>query len=73
MTVVVHPHNEQEEKVLLAFLNSLNYEYSSEQPEVELTAQQQQEILAREQKLKDGTTTTRSWDDIKKDFDNVYH
>ncbi len=29
MAVLVNPHSEQEEKVLLAFLSSLNYEYHS--------------------------------------------
>lgn len=29
MAVLVNPHNEQEEKVLIAFLQSLNYEYKS--------------------------------------------
>ncbi len=27
MAILVRPHNEQEEKVLLAFLNSLHYDY----------------------------------------------
>ena len=27
MTIIVTPHSEQEEKVLLAFLSSLNYKY----------------------------------------------
>lgn len=29
MAILVKPHNEQEEKVLLAFLNSLQYEYAA--------------------------------------------
>ena len=29
MDIVVTPHNEQEEKVLIAFLDSLRYEYTS--------------------------------------------
>lgn len=31
MSIIVSPHNEQEEKVLLAFLNSLEYEFSEEE------------------------------------------
>jgi len=27
MSILVNPHNEQEEKVLLAFLNSMKYDY----------------------------------------------
>ncbi|RYE29067.1 MAG: hypothetical protein EOP42_15250 [Sphingobacteriaceae bacterium] len=30
MNVLVNPKNEQEEKVLLAFLNSLNYKYQAD-------------------------------------------
>jgi hypothetical protein len=29
MAIVVNPHNDQEEKVLLEILNNLNYDYSS--------------------------------------------
>jgi hypothetical protein len=29
MSILVNPHNEQEEKVLVAFLNSLHYDYKS--------------------------------------------
>ena len=29
MSILVNPHNEQEEKVLVAFLNSLQYDYRS--------------------------------------------
>lgn len=31
MPIIVSPHNAQEEKVLLAFLNSLEYEFSEEE------------------------------------------
>lgn len=31
MPIIVLPHNEQEERVLLAFLESLEYEYSEEE------------------------------------------
>ncbi len=30
MSILVNPHNEQEEKVLIAFLNSLQYDYKSD-------------------------------------------
>jgi hypothetical protein len=30
MAILVNPHNAQEEKVLIAFLESLNYEYEAE-------------------------------------------
>jgi hypothetical protein len=30
MNILVNPHNEQEEKVLVAFLDSLHYDYKSD-------------------------------------------
>jgi hypothetical protein len=30
MSILVNPHSEQEEKVLIAFLNSLHYDYISD-------------------------------------------
>jgi len=30
MTILVHPHNENEQKVLIAFLESLNYDYNAD-------------------------------------------
>jgi hypothetical protein len=70
MTIVVNPHNEQEEKVLLAFLNSLAYEYQTD--DIQLSVEQQKEILRREQSFAEGKTTERNWEDIKRDLERVY-
>ena len=45
MSIVVNPHNQQEEKVLLAFLDSMEYDYSQANDAIFLSADQQQEIL----------------------------
>ncbi len=72
MTVVVNLKNPEEEKVLLAFLESLNYDYLTTAGESELTDQQQQEVLRREKAFAEGKTSSRSWDEIKKELENVY-
>lgn len=72
MTISVNPHNEQEEKVLLAFLESLKYDYQTDDGKFFLTDDQQKEILARDKDLTDGKTTARDWNDIKKEMDRVY-
>lgn len=72
MTVVVNLKNPEEEKVLLAFLESLNYDYLTTADESELTEQQQQEVLRREKAFSEGKTSARSWDEIRKELANVY-
>ena len=72
MTVVVNLRNEEEEKVLYAFLNSLHYDYQTTLPEVTLSNEQEKEILKREKSFLEGTTSARSWDNIKKDLESVY-
>jgi len=72
MTVVVNFRNEEEEKVLLAFLNSLQYNYETT-PEISLlTLEQEKEILRRDKAFAEGKTSARPWDEIKKELDNVY-
>jgi hypothetical protein len=72
MTVVVKLRNSEEEKVLLAFLNSLEYDYQTEPDNIVLTEEQQKEVLLREEAFNKGKTTARSWEDIKNDLENVY-
>jgi putative addiction module component (TIGR02574 family) len=72
MTVVVNLRNSEEEKVLIAFLNSLEYDYQSNEPDFDLTNEQQKEILRREKAFAEGKTTSRPWDEIKKELENVY-
>ena len=71
MTVVVNLRNEDEEKVLYAFLNSLHYDYQTS-PEVQITNEQQKEIIKRDNALAEGKTSSRSWDEIKNDLERVY-
>lgn len=72
MTVVVNLRNENEEKVLLAFLNSLEYDYQNSSTEFSLTAEQQNEIIRRDKAFAEGKTSARPWDEIKKELENVY-
>jgi len=72
MTVVVNTHNEQEEKVLLAFLDSLKYDYETNSTETSITDMQAQEILKRDKKFMEGNTSSKSWEEIKKDLTSVY-
>jgi hypothetical protein len=51
MTVVVNLRNGEEEKVLLAFLNSLDYDYQTDSSSIELTEEQSKEVLRRDQAL----------------------
>ena len=70
MTIVVNPHNEQEEKVLLAFLESLQYDYQA--GDIGVTVEQQQEILRRDKDFMEGKTTATDWEEIKREFESVY-
>jgi putative addiction module component (TIGR02574 family) len=72
MTVVVNLRNSEEEKVLMAFLNSLEYDYQTTADNVVLTEEQQKEILRREKAFAEGKTSARTWDEIKKELENVY-
>ncbi|RYZ99345.1 MAG: hypothetical protein EOP47_17060 [Sphingobacteriaceae bacterium] len=71
MAVVVNPHNEEQEKALIAFLNNLEYEYQNT-TDIVLTTQQEQEILRRDKDYTEGKTTARIWTDVKKDLETLY-
>ena len=66
-TLLVNIHNEQQERVLLAFLNSLKYEYSTED-QSEIPEAQQKEILRRERDFEAGKIKTEPWEEVKKRF-----
>ena len=66
-TLLVNIHNEQQERVLLAFLNSLKYEYSTED-QSEIPETQQKEILRRERDFEAGKIKTEPWEEVKKRF-----
>jgi len=66
-TLLVNIHDEQQERVLLAFLNSLKYEYSTDS-QSEISDAQQKEILRRERDFKAGKIKTEPWEEVKKRF-----
>ncbi len=72
MAVVVNLRSPEEEKVLLAFLNSLQYDYQNTPDEVVLTTALEQEIIRRDTLFTEGKTSARNWDEIKKELQNVY-
>jgi hypothetical protein len=45
MGIIVVPHNDQEEKVLLAFLNSLQYEYTPVELYIAAPAEEKRQTL----------------------------
>ena len=64
MTIVVNPHNPQEEKALLTFLDSMKYDYSQEDEALILSESQQKEVLERDREYEAGETETYSIDEI---------
>jgi hypothetical protein len=72
MTVVVNLRSPEEEKVLLAFLDSLQYDYQTAPDDIALMSEQEKEIVRRDAALTEGKTSARNWDEIKKDLVNVY-
>lgn len=67
MPIIVLPHNEREERVLLAFLESLEYEYSEEEgPDIpappgakrQTIEEYNQEIAEAEEEYKRGESFT---------------
>lgn len=67
-TLTVDINNEQEERVLLAFLNSLKYNYKTSQQSEGLTDAQQKEILRREQDFESGKIKAEPWEKVRKRF-----
>ena len=65
-TLLVNISNEQEEKELLAFLDSHNYNYNTDS--YDLTENQKAEILRREQDFALGKITSEPWSEVKKRF-----
>jgi len=57
-TLTIDIQNDQEKKVLLAFLDSLNYQYRTENGDYVLTDEQVQEILDRKANFLLGKTTS---------------
>jgi hypothetical protein len=74
MSIIVTPHNEQEEKILLAFLNSLEYDYTTFEVDIPTPAGEKRqtieeynnEIAEAEAEYKKGNSV--STDDLKKNM-----
>jgi hypothetical protein len=64
MTIVITPHSVQEERVLLAFLDNMKYDYSREDETLILSEAQQKEILERDRAYEAGETEINSIDEI---------
>ena len=67
-TLTVNIDNEQEERVLLAFLNTLKYNYSTTAQPDDITDIQKEEILRREADFKSGKIKSESWVEVRKRF-----
>ncbi|MBF9251941.1 hypothetical protein I2I11_01415 [Pontibacter sp. 172403-2] len=69
-TLIFNFHNEQEEKVLLAFLDSLKYDYQrvDEQESFQLSDEEVKGLLQTKRDFMEGRVSARSWKDIKRDL-----
>ena len=70
-TLRVDIQTEQEKKVLLAFLDSLNYHYRTDVDDQSLSDEEVQEMLKRKTDFLAGKTTSRPWNEIKKRYEGV--
>ena len=70
-TLKIELQNDQEKKVLLAFLDSLSYKYSSDTDTYGLSDAQIRELVKRKADFIAGKTTSRPWDEIKKKYEKV--
>jgi hypothetical protein len=64
MSIIVNPHNPNEEQALLAFLDSMKYDYTRDNKALILSEAQQQEILERDRQYEAGEIETYSLDEI---------
>jgi len=70
-TLKIDIQNDQEKKVLIAFLDSLNYQYRSENDDYILTDAEIQEMIRRKTDFLDGKITSRPWKEIKQKYEGV--
>lgn len=70
-TLTIDIQTEQEKKVLIAFLNSLNYHYRTEHNDYVLNDEDVAEMLKRKADFLAGKTTARPWSEIKKRYRGV--
>lgn len=64
MSILVNPHNSEEEQALLAFLDSMKYEYTMENELSILSEAQQQEILERDGLYEAGQMKSYSLEEV---------
>jgi putative addiction module component (TIGR02574 family) len=67
-TLTVNITNEQEERVLLAFLNSLKYSYKTDIEPDHLSQAQKAEILRRDKDFEAGKIKAEPWSEVRKRF-----
>ncbi len=69
--LTIELQSEQEKKVLLAFLDSLHYQYRTETDDYVLNDDEVKEMLKRKDDYLSGKVTTRPWSEIKKRYEGV--
>jgi hypothetical protein len=67
-TLMININDEQQERVLLAFLNSLKYNYTTEVQPNEISDAQKEEILKREIDFNSGKIKSEPWEEVRKRF-----
>ena len=70
-TLKIDIQNEQEKKVLLAFLDSLSYQYRPDSDDYHLSDDEINKMLERKTNFLAGKTTSRPWSEIKKSYEGV--
>ena len=67
-TLLVNINNEQEERVLLAFLDSNKYNYVTGAQPDGIPESQKEEILRRKADFASGKIKSEPWSEVKKSF-----
>ncbi|CAN5244602.1 hypothetical protein BH09BAC6_BH09BAC6_35400 [soil metagenome] len=70
-TLKIDIQNDQEKKVLIAFLDSLNYHYRTDNDDYMMTDEHIKEMAARKADFLAGKTTSRPWNEIKQRYEGV--
>jgi hypothetical protein len=69
MSIIVTPHNQKEEKALLAFLDSMKYEYVQANDDAAIfSPAQQQELLERDRQFEAGEIETYTLEQVMNYF-----
>jgi len=70
-TLKIDIQNDQEKKVLLAFLDSLNYHYRTDNDDQSLTDDEVKLMVQRKEDHLSGKISARPWNEIKKRYEGV--